>query len=480
MHPRTTRARSLRFAAPAAALLLGLFPGCRSYERRPLDAAAVRAAMMERWPGGESAGRFAALLAEGGGDAGVFDPADGLSLAEAEAVALIYNRDLREARLAAGVSRAAAEHAGVWADPVIGVDLERILSGVPDPWVVAGTVGLTVPLSGRPAAEKAMARAGLDAELRHVAAREWETRTALRELWIEWSGAAHRARLAADLAERLGAVLSTAEGQERAGVLSRIEARALRVELAAREADLVAAEARAAELRLRLKDLMGLFPEAPVELVETMAFEPRSVEAPGALDGIGAGNAEVAAAASAYEVAERSLRLEIRKQYPELAIGPGFGTDEGDERILLGLQLSLPLWNRNRGGIAEALAAREAARGRFENVYEHALSRAAIARGRHEAGRRLRESIESGLLPLADEQSDEVRRIADLGRVDPLLLLQALEAQYEARVRLLEAREAEAAAAIGLDALLGPPVPPGARPATPATPDPSPTAKGGR
>ncbi len=424
---------------------------------------------MARSPSDESARQFAERLArvEGRSDAPAFDPTDGLTLGEAEPVALVFNRELRLARLGAGVTRATADHAGRWEDPVAGVDIERIVSGVTDPWVVAGTVSLTIPISGRLAVEKERAGAEYAAELQRLAAKEWVTRASLRELWIEWSAQTHRARMAADLIERLRLIVDLAQRQEQAGVMTRIDARLFRVELAGTEAELIASRARARELELQVRDLLGLTPEAPVQLVETVVFAARGTDSAWSRDAMEAGNAELAAVRSEYEVAEQSLRLEVREQYPDLTIGPGYGTDQGDERVLLGLRLPIPLWNRNRQGVAEAEAQREVARGRYESTYEHLASRLAVARARYEAGRAMREAVETHLLPLADEQDAEVRRVAELGRVDPLLLLQATQSQYDAKVRLVDARSAEAIGAIRLDELIGPP------PHEPSTPDPT-------
>lgn len=470
-----------RVARPLAALVLiaGAGVGCRSYERRPLDLAATREAWLARTPSDESARRFADRLARAEGrETGMFDPADGLTLAEAEPVALVFNRELRLARLEADVTRATADHAGLWDDPVLGVDIERIVSGVPDPWVVAGTAGLTIPISGRLALEKARAGAEHAAQLQRVAAQEWATRAALRELWVLWSAETIRLALATELVERLRAVSELAERQEQAGVMSRIDARLFRVELAGSEADVIAAGARARELELRLRDILGLSPEAPVRLIETVAFEPRGTD-PAWLQGMmESANPELLAVRSEYEVAEESLRLEVRKQYPDLTIGPGYGTDQGDDRVLLGVQLPLPIWNRNQQGVARATASREVARGRYESALEHLASRLTIARTRFDASRSVREAVESRVLPLADEQDAEVRRVAELGRVDPLLLLQAIRSQYDAKARLVDARAAEAIEGIRLDELIGPPAPtssgeaPESFPADPRTPTP--------
>jgi cobalt-zinc-cadmium efflux system outer membrane protein len=467
--PRPVYFRSERFPvfrrlASTLAALAAWMGGCQSYERKPLDVAATREAWLTRSPGDESAREFAHRLGREEGQLSVagdewFDPTDGLTLAEAEPVALVFNRELRVARLEARVARATAENAGRWEDPVAGVDIERIVSSVAEPWVVLGTVGLTIPISGRLDAEKQRAGAEYAAELQRLAAREWAVRAALRELWIEWSSQSLRAELSAELVDLLRGVVDLASRQEQAGVMSRIDARVFRVELAAGEAETISAAARVRELELQIRDLLGLAPSAQVDLVKSVAFVPRAGDPDTIRAALEATNAELAAVRAEYEAAEHALRVEVREQYPDLTIGPGYGTDEGDDRVLLGLQMPIPLWNHNRQGVAEATASREAARGRFESTYEHLGSRLAIACTRYQAGRAMREAVERNVLPLADEQDADVRRVAKLGRVDPLMLLQSIRSRQEAKLQLVNAVAAEAIGAVRLDELIGPPQP---------------------
>jgi len=456
-----------------AGTLSGL-SGCRSYERKPLVLDATRAAWLTRSTADPSIRAFAAALdrAEGGSLAEGFDPSDGLSLAEAEAVTLVFNPVLRQARLEANVTRAIAAHAGQWQDPAIGVDLERIVSGAGgvNPWEAASTIGITIPISGRLEAEKARAGAELAAELDRVAAKEWATRSALRELWVEWSAARVRAEVTEVLIARLRDVASLADRQEKAGSMSRVDASLFRVELAGREADLILAVARVKELELLLRAMLGIAPENSLEMVPTVSFAARTTDADELRRLLDASNPELAAVRAEYEVSEQSLRTEVRKQYPDLTIGPGYGTDRGDNRVLLGLSLPIPFWNRNQQGVAQASAQREVARGRFETTYEHLSSKLAIALTRFEAGKAQRELIESTVVPLADEQDADVRRVAALGRVDPLLLLETLKTQYAAKMRLVDARASESIGAVRLEELIGPPTPQLPRPATPDSP----------
>src|SRR5207247_440972 len=69
---------------------------------------------------------------------------------------------------------------------------------------------------------------------------------------------------------------------------------------------------------------------------------------------------DVLAALADYASTEAELRGELAKQYPDLQLGPEFAWDQGQARWSLGVSLTLPLFNRHRGPIAEAETRRAA------------------------------------------------------------------------------------------------------------------------
>lgn len=155
--------------------LAGLFmaTGCQRYQPQPLQLEAHRAAWQGRSPDDITVHAFATELAETGRLEIPFDLTDGLSLEEAEVVALVFNPRLRESRARAGVAAATAEHAGLWEDPVLEVDALRILESVPDPWITGIGLGFTIPVSGRLGVERSLADAERSAEATRAAVDEW-------------------------------------------------------------------------------------------------------------------------------------------------------------------------------------------------------------------------------------------------------------------------------------------------------------------
>jgi outer membrane protein TolC len=71
--------------------------------------------------------------------------------------------------------------------------------------------------------------------------------------------------------------------------------------------------------------------------------------------------ADLAAAIGEYGQAEKKLERAIARQYPEVEFKPGYYWDHGIAKWPLDIGITLPLFNRNRGEIAEATAAREVA-----------------------------------------------------------------------------------------------------------------------
>jgi len=84
--------------------------------------------------------------------------------------------------------------------------------------------------------------------------------------------------------------------------------------------------------------------------------------------------ADILRALAEYESTQAALQLEIAKQYPDIDIGAGYQLDQTDSKWTLGLNLVLPMFNRNRGPIAEAEASRAEAAARFLALQSRVLA----------------------------------------------------------------------------------------------------------
>ncbi len=62
-----------------------------------------------------------------------------------------------------------------------------------------------------------------------------------------------------------------------------------------------------------------------------------------------------------YDARELELKQQVSAQYLQTSLGPGYTYDHGIRKATFNASIALPIFNRNEGPIAEAVAARELA-----------------------------------------------------------------------------------------------------------------------
>ena len=471
--PRAARSVRRALGLTAATWLAG----CQSYQPAPLDLAAHDARVAARLSDDTSLDAFSRRLMDHGARANAaLDLADGINPAEAEVIALFYNPSLRRLRGRAGVALANAENAGLWTDPVLGFDGAELLSPT-GPFEFGLTASLTLPVSGRLEVEKDRAGAVYGAELRRIVEAEWTLRAKVRAAWAAWTVATERLRLLDRVVEEVTHVSQISDRLEAAGELTRIEGRLLRSELIGLRVKRFSAAAAVEQTRLALAGLMGLRPDAPLDLKPVLPVV-RLPQVDDAAHRIIQSNPLLAVHRAEYAVAEETLRLEVRKQYPDIEIGAGFGSEEDDDRLLLGAALPLPFFNANRAGIAEARAERERVRAAARGAFARLTFALASTRARLRAAEQQQSLLREQLAPLLDEQADEIARLADLGEVDTLILLETVTRRFEAKEQILDLQLLSLRARIETARLLGPDTASQPAPvADPATRDANPTPR---
>ncbi|MBI1321115.1 MAG: hypothetical protein GC168_19495 [Candidatus Hydrogenedens sp.] len=437
-----------------------LLAGCQHIPPHPLDFNETETSLRDRDIGIEPVRAFADALASADrGPAGPFDTSNGLSLAEGQAVALWFNPDLRIARLHAQQALAVAEASGRWSDPELGGEWGRKSVDASEQgflhdagstardWIRAGSLSITIPLSGRPQAERRLWASLHDAAAWQAAEAEWETLAQVETAWVRWSASTERVNLLEEHLTVLDEFTDAAAALARAGEVMPSNARLLEIERLRRKSELANAAAETAQSHAALLGLLGLLPDAPVVLnsqlsvlaPEDDAFEPKAHPA---LQRLEAG----------YRAAEDRLRLELRKQYPDITLSPAYADEEDETSLRVGLGIPLPVWNANRQGIAEALAGREIARAQAEAGYQQLISEEAQARAALRGSRDRRGMIENDIIPVVDAQLRESLALLQAGELDLIVLHEALAQALAVKEELLEAALGEAEASARLTA----------------------------
>jgi len=429
--------------------------GCQSYEPAPLDIDTYRYSLDTRLIDIEPLSAFVERLDALSDDETIeFGFSDGISPSEGEVLALFYNPELRIARLQAGAALAEFDTTGLWKDPVFGFDGAEITSpSAPFEFSLMGN--LTIPISGRLKIEKERAGDAYEAQLRIIVDAEWNTRAALRQLWATWAAAKQRVQLVEGVIAQLEHINAIADTLKEAGELNRVQHRLLQVELSSKRIELVGAKLLTFQACSDLLGIMGLSPTAATLLIPsfpTIVFP--IVE--GETQRLISSNTELAVRFAEYETAESSLHVEIKKQFPDIVLGGGYGSEFNDHRVLFGLSIPLPIINANREGIAVASANREVARAAAETTFARLYRTLSTASITYSLTKAQREQYEQEIIPMLDEQTDDIRRIVELGEVDTFILLETVTRQFDAKQKLINLQLAELHAAIQMNQILGP------------------------
>jgi outer membrane protein, heavy metal efflux system len=430
-----------------------LIVGCQSYEPATLDLDSYRNDLETRLIDIEPVAAFAHRL-RGNDVPSTFDVADGISPAEGEVIALFYNPDLRIARLEAGAALADFETAGLWEDPVFGFDGADISS--PSAPFQFGLMGnISIPISGRLKVEKTRAGTAYEAQLRELVDAEWNLRSELRSQWAKWTSATLQVSLISEVIEQLEHINAIANTLFEASEINRVEHRLLQVELASNRVLATETMLTLLEAELELLNLMGLPPES-AELLSPEFPNIKTTLAEDETTRIIDANTELAIAFAKYQTAEETLRLEIKKQYPDIVLGSGYGSEFNDHRVLFGLSIPLSIWNRNQAGIANARSQREIARAEAEITFARLFRELALANTTLRIKQTQHAYFEDEIVPMLEEQTRDINAIVELGEVDTFMLLETITRQFEAKQRLLNLQVAELDAAITVHRILGP------------------------
>ena len=352
--PAPDRQRRRHAAAPrvAACLFALTASGCAIYHPRPLDEKPPQADVSTFAKAADklSSPRLAPLPIPPTG------PWTDLQLAD---IAIVASPDLKALRAQARVADAQVFAAGLLPDPQFGISADRPDgSGVVSAYSLSAGLDLAA-LFTRSSRVKT-ARANAEQVRRDIAWREWLAANQVRLLARRWQFLDRQrdiAARAAAAAEKLLALTQTAVDQHNA----RLDDLALRriavLDARAREGSL-ARDAEAA--RLQLNQAVGVAPDTRLPLADTTALhDPATLDAAALEKQALAQRLDLAALRAGYVAKEASVRGAILQQYPLPSITLSRARDTTPVYTKgAAIGFTLPLWNRNRGGIAVAEATR--------------------------------------------------------------------------------------------------------------------------
>ena len=200
--------------------------------------------------------------------------------------------------------------------------------------------------------------------------------------------------------------------------------------------------------RAALAEACGLDPSAPPEAAGRLpaTAEPLPPLAELARRAL-ATRRDLAALRHDREGAERGTRLERALARPDLTVGAFAGHEEGDDVAGLRFGVSIPLFDRNRGRIAEAAATETRAAADLELAELAAGRQVAAAHARHQAAAEALAALSDLVVDTQEESLELLRRAVEEGEMsttDVLILRRELvegeREQIEAAGELWRAR----------------------------------------
>jgi outer membrane protein TolC len=304
-----------------------------------------------------------------------FNPDDGLDMGEVAILAVVNNPDLKAARDERGLARAQLLAAGILPNPQFTGGLDFPVNG--DPTLVnAFNMGLNYDLNAL-----ITRQAAIDA------ARADSFKVDLTILWQEWQ-VVQQARIL---------FVKILEGEKMRPILRSYQAffadqyqrsqKALKdgnLTLDTAGADLIAwqeatsrfndLEQQISKAQHDLKALLGLAPSVQLNLTGTMDFpEPDPAKIETLLSRLPQRRPDLLALQAGYASQEQRFRQAILAQFPALNIGFNHARDTtGVYTVGFGINITLPIFNRNQGNIAIERATRQ----RLYDEYQARLNRA--------------------------------------------------------------------------------------------------------
>jgi cobalt-zinc-cadmium efflux system outer membrane protein len=367
-------------------------------------------------------------------------------LPELTLAAFFYNPqlDIARARWAAakGQERTAAERPNPALGLTPGFNSTTGHGGDISPWIMDVALDIPMETTGKRGYRMAEAQHLSEAARLNIAQAAWEVRRQVRQALVDLY-AADKVEALIDL--RRGLQADNVKLLEQLFEIGEISANELsQARILQDETDLARLEVgvRKAQARARLAAAIGV-PARALESVP-LSFEvlqklPGDVPPEEARRRALLHREDLLAALSEYQASQAALQRAIAGQYPDIQLGPGYEFDQGDDKWMLGLSVSLPVFNRNQGAIASAEAKREEAAATFRDAQARIVGEIERAAMNYRASMKKVEATLT-IANQVEQAADRARKMYDAGEILKTEVTGAELEHNASAARLLDAR----------------------------------------
>lgn len=369
-------------------------------------------------------------------------------------LAVLANPDLRAQRSRVGVEDAQVFNARLLPDPTLSLGASGVLAG-PDPLIdLVAALGFDLAGLRTRGVQLTQVRAARQQVRLDLAWAEWQTAGQARLQAVRIVGLARSVALTE--ASR-GAARALFERTARAagrGDIAADQLQGARLAAADAEGKARSAEKDLAVARFELTRLLGLPPATALRL--TLPNQPdQALDARHLYEIARASRTDLQALEAGYAAQEAAVHKAVLDQFPTLGLTLNANRDTSGNTIVgPAVDFTLPLWNRNRGGIAVEQATRAALKAEYDaRLFQTraeiaaAVSGIAVARWQRDAAR--------GDLPATRRFAEAMRHAAERGDVAAAAAETAEQALRDKQILLLQSEQDIAEQMIALEMLTG-------------------------
>jgi outer membrane protein, heavy metal efflux system len=334
---------------------------------------------------------------------------------EFEQRAAAASPDIARAQAAVEVARGRAKQAGLFPNPVVGYSGEEIQGGEPSHGGQHGfAVDQTIPLGGKLGKRRDVLLGAVKQAEALLEVARFGVNNSVRLAFFDALAAQQRVDLERRMVELLQEAVRTSYGLYNVGQADRPDV--LEIEIEARQAQVRLISARSEmdrarqQLAITAADLGATFGRLEGNLEEAL----RGVENT-AVAQILERSPEAAAARAGIERARLAIRSAKAEAYPDLFVTGGARYNREHKEIndlhfdhvgwqgFLEAGISIPIFNRNQGGIAAAEAELRASEAELRRLELGIRSRFATAMARYRDAARVSEAYRKEIIPRAEE-----------------------------------------------------------------------------
>ena len=372
------------------------------------------------------------------------EPIGILTLKKALALAILRNTELKTFSLEVRAQDARALQAGLFPNPEIGVEVENFGGEKElrdfDSSETTGQLSQLIELAGKRSTRRRLASLGRGLAGWDYEAKRTDVLSETTQAFVDVLAAQERLSLMDELAGLSEQVLNTISERVKAGKVSPLEETRAGVSYSTSLIDLERARRRLEASRKRLAALWGsgtpLFERVDGEL-ERIAPIPTAAQ----LEDLISKNPDIARWTVEMEQRQVAVKLEKAGRVPDLTLSGGIRRfkETDDNAFVMGLSVPLPLFDRNQGGVREAL--QRQAKAAEEQRAAELIVLNALAGAYQELSTAYAEAkaLQQDVLPGAQTAFDGTSEGYRQGKFGYLDVLDAQRTFFEARGRYIEA-----------------------------------------